>query len=344
MRKKVMYGLVVLTLATLTGCGQEKVNNEMEEAVQYYENLGIEKEDAEDLAEAIVGNGNANNNVSEESSDNAAESTLPVVDIMPEIANGTMNDYCAQFFDMLFRCDLTMTPEEVKKVIDDSEFDFTYEEKWCECGTHAIINLITLNDKAALEFDWQCSETISSDQIGMQVTEVEYRIAQQKTGCFLEGVRLAVDRNAGQLHPEEDMQKNFHVPGVIEYSTYFTNRDDVLAFAQEHGCVESSDDFDFYDGSIESLYYNSPQFVRIRWVEKVMETDEKVKGVYDVFETFYQGFTVYRNYTYTFQFEPDGTISSIFMVRNRIATEMTPIESCNFYESEMSVVYGPKID
>lgn len=362
MKKKLKTLLLTSVLGVmvfgLTGCGQEKVNNEMEEAVQYYENLGIGKEDAEDLAEAIVGNGNANNNVSEESSDNAAESTLPVVDILPEIANGTMNDYVAQFFDMLFRCDLTMTPEEVKKVIDDSDFDFTYEEEWCESGTHAIINRIYLNEKEALDLLWFNSEAPDYE---------EYPFSQVKQGCFLSGVMLPRKQvqipNTMLLEVvyDDEMLKNFHVPGVIDVSTYFTNRDDVLAFAKELGCVESTEDLYSY-GGIESLYNNSPQKVSIYWVEKILENNERVKYLdeYKPWEERYcQGVSEYRSFYISFNFKPDGTmepLDSSNVKFSRIiykkdnpygvnyACDENKVTSCNFFDGSLHVEYGPYID
>lgn len=374
MKKKLKTLLLTSVLGVmvfgLTGCGQGKVSQEQKEAVEYYENLGIGKEDAEDLAEAIVGNGSANNNASEENIDNAAESSLPVVDIMPEIANGTMNDYIAQFFDMLFRCDLTMTPEEVKKVIDDSDFDFTYEEEWCACGKHAIIYKIYLNEKEALSLSWLCGEAFCSD-------EYAHPFSQVKQGCFLSGVMLPgksvpiPNSMQSEVIYDDEMLKNFHVPGVIDASTYFTNRDDVLAFAKELGCVESPEGFnssgtnssnlDAY--GTESLYYNSPQEVRIYWVEKILESDERVEKFGTFGQHFCQGVSEYRSFYVRFAFNPDGTMEPIdsFDVKfpritykldnpknNYLNLDFTydenQIASCSFFDGSLHVEYGPKID
>lgn len=78
----------------------------------------------------------------------------------------------------------------------------------------------------------------------------------------------------------------------------------------------------------------------IYWVDKVYESDERVKS-FDGFQMC-QGFTMYRSHYLKFEFNPDGTISSISSENARCYTDEKPIFGLRYFGD--FEVYGPYID
>ena len=113
MKRKFVCGIFALCLAlSVTGCGK---NSKEQQAAKYYQNeLGLDKEDAEELARELYGEDDEEQNVNEEGSEGT------VVEPLPEIVNSEWYDCKVQIYDMVFSDDMYLTDEDIRAAVAGS--------------------------------------------------------------------------------------------------------------------------------------------------------------------------------------------------------------------------------
>lgn len=162
--KKLVKTLIVAVsvMGLLSACTDAK-----EKAASKYmqEELGIEKEIADKIAADLNDAGALDSSSATDSLEDVQEETKPSieVDVLPEIKTGKIEDMKVQIADMIFKIDMSMTSDDVKKIIESSSFDLTYDEKFDKSG-FPVIDSVIYDGEVLCTFEW---ETVTEGTVGM---------------------------------------------------------------------------------------------------------------------------------------------------------------------------------
>jgi len=120
-KRKFVCGISALCLAlSVAGCGK----GSEEQAANYYQNeLGLDKEEAEELSHELNGEDKEVFIVTEEGPEKTA------VEPLPELVNSEWYERKVQIYDMVFTNDKSMTEEDIRKIVEGSTYDVELTER-----------------------------------------------------------------------------------------------------------------------------------------------------------------------------------------------------------------------
>jgi len=307
MRKRMFVSGIALCLAlSVAGCGK---GSEEQQAANYYQNeLGLDKEEAEDLAHELYGK-----DEEEPSATEAPKET--VVEPLPELVNSEWFDYKVQVYDMVFNnnfYDGCMTEEEIRKIVEGSAYDVELTEGFDNNGDICLSGLM-VDGKMVAQF-WKTSLGNTAKYLvedGLLDDGYYYRITY--------GDAYWGDKNS------------WYDIASVEFKDLNT-RDDVLAYLAENGFVEVEREQAIYANAFEMAYpsmdteifsddtpvefadtphYYSKgvQSITIFRMHKLCETDQVV-GSRKYSTCYFSGAYVNLVNSVTFEFNTEGTIVS----------------------------------
>ena len=296
-KRNFVCGIALCLALSVAGCGK---SSEEQQAVNYYQNeLGLDKEDAEELAHAIYGEDEEEPGVTEETHEEAPEET--VVEPLPELVNSEWYDQKVQIYDMIFNFDYCMTEEEIRKIVEGSAYDVELLEDFDENGEIRLSSL-AVNGNLEASFYKRSSSLIKLSEYGWFGDEDCYCCAYGGWGATC-----------------------WYDKASVEFKDFQT-RDDVLAYLAENGFVEVEreqatyaenlrkgsmifpEDTPVEYADVPHYYCNGVQSITFFKVHKLDETDQEFE--YGYYTRHYSGAHLnVVNYA-TFEFNTDGTIVS----------------------------------
>lgn len=270
-------------------CGEEKtgkkyVSNELGEDLVMCQDC---KNDFNSDGEPSSNNSNVD--------DNAGTEELNI-EVLPEIANGGINDLKLQICDVIVRFDGTMTESEVKAALDSSEYDLQFEEGWS--GDYPTIQDVYLNGQKIVRFNWNYVNTNNFEDQSMSDNVLINVEVYNDTVCFT---------------------------SALVYEEDFTGktRDDVISFLNQNGFVEAENSWEAilkYDSGC--LYANSDNVDTLNNTSIYVDDGTKSITLYSyipindkvaIAETkFGKSINGIQNFAWrkmTFYFNPDGTFN-----------------------------------
>lgn len=306
MKRKFACGTVALCLAlSVAGCGK---NSEERQAANYYQNeLGLDKDEAEDLAHYLYGEDEEEEepSVSEE----APQET--VVEPLPELLDSEWYDRKVQILDMVFNNDWHMTEEDIRKIVEGSAYNVEIVEDFDENGDICIKDL-TVNGE---EITWGKSDTVFDTTFN---SEDSAHSVMKFYGWFNDELCFHVRTN--YLNSNKVYWCN---KPLIEFADFKT-RDDVLAYLSEKGFVEVEKeqacytdlyphDPLLYSEKISAEYVDTPHYycqgvqsITFYRMHKLDETDQEIEVIF----SHYSGASLYLLNKVSFNFNTDGTIQT----------------------------------
>lgn len=299
MRKRNFVCGVALCLAlSVAGCGK---SSEEQQAVNYYQDeLGLDREEAEELAHDIYGEDEEEPSVTEETPEEI------VVEPLPELVNSEWYERKLQIYDMVFDNYEDITEEDIRKTVEGSSYDVELEEGFDENGEICIKSLML--DGKRLAQIWKRNWTSDDDLV--------------KYGLRNEGYSYWIGYGPAY---EESI---WYDKASVEFKDFQT-RDDVLAYLTENGFVEVEKEQATYAGfktlygmgkvypderpveyaDVPHYYCNGVQSITLFRSHKLGETDHVFEVV--AYPTHYYSGAHLNVVNYaTFEFDTDGTIVS----------------------------------
>ena len=318
MKRKFLYGIALCLALSVAGCGK---SSEEQQAANYYQNeLGLDKEDAEELAHELYGEDE--DEPMEEPSIAEEGPEEIVVEPLPELVNSEWFDFKVQIYDMVFDNYSDMTEEVIRKIVEGSAYDVELTEGFDSEGN------ISIN---SIEIDGKCVAILQRrrpNNVGAEVAR-----AALQSGLLNDGLYYVF--SYGPFSTEN----TWYDKKSIEFEDLKT-REDVLAYLNENGFAEVEDTrqtpyytsmtmWDKYDGreiDSENIYDITPDFDNYEFadvphyycqgaqsisfyrIHKVSETDQVVW-----ISQYREHSGAHLNYVYsvTFEFDTDGTILSM---------------------------------
>lgn len=304
MKRKSVCGILALCLAlSVAGCGKD---SKEQQAANYYQNeLGLDKEDAEELAHELYGTDEEEPSVPEE----VQEET--VVEPLPELVNSEWYDCKVQIYDMMFDTYMYMKEEDVRKIVEGSVSDVELVEGFDENGEVEL---------KALRVDNYHVDQLYKMKYSDDGNDRNYRNA----------VNYGLLNDGNYYEVRYGSIDCWYDKASIEFKDLKT-RDDVLAYLTENGFVEvekeqapytyktSGDSYgkifpdeipvEFAD--VPHYYCTGAQSITIFRVHKLGETDqviERDRGRYSGTSHYSGAHLNLVNYV-TFEFNTDGTIN-----------------------------------
>lgn len=298
MKKKLVCGMFTLCLAlSMAGCGK---SSEERQAANYYQNeLGLDKEDAEELAHEIYGEDEEETSVTEEVPEEI------VVEPLPEFVNSEWYDGKVQIYDMVFSSDYCMTEEDIRKIVEGSAYDVELTETFDENGEVCLSGLM-VNGNLEAQF-WKSNRSLTD--LG-------------KYGWFNDGDYYAITYGFRD-------STCWYNKASVEFKNFQT-RDDVLAYLAENGFDEVEEEQATYAEIFENArnmiypdetpveyadvphyYCKGAQSITFFRVHKLGETDQEIEYIKGFYETHHYSGAHLNSVNYaTFEFDTDGTIVS----------------------------------
>lgn len=219
MKRKFVCGIVICLALSVAGCGK---NSEEQQAANYYQNeLGLDKEEAEELAHELYGNDDEDTDIEEESGET-------VVEPLPELLESEWYEMKVQVYDMIFSNDMFMTAEDVRRIVEASEYEVEIVEGFDSDG-NVVIDSIKMDGQSIVDFNVQTRGFASRGETNDMVA---YGMLEE--GEFYMVVFYAQDY------------------GYDKESTEFADlatRDDVLAYLSANGIAEASEEQALYEDS-----------------------------------------------------------------------------------------------
>lgn len=314
MKRKFVCGIFAVCLAlSVAGCGKE---SEEQQAANYYQNeLGLDREDAEDLAHELYGEDEDEEGEAAGQAGDATEqsSEEKEVEPLPELVNSEWYEQKVQIYDMVF--DTYMTAEDIRKIVEGSAYDVELVDAFDSDG-----NVVP----GHLEMDgiW-----IASFNGGPWVPEaaIEYGLANEEDYSeYNSGSKTYDNPNLFRVqYGNSFMGKNWYDKATLELEGLKT-RDDVLAYLSEAGFVEvekeqrpyapgSKDRITTQDvlqpaefADVPHYYCEGVQEITFYRPYKLSETDQAVEYNYK----HYSGACLYLVNYMTFTFDTDGTMKN----------------------------------
>lgn len=307
MKRKFVCAIFALCLALyVTGCG----NSKEQQAANYYENeLGLDKEDAEELAQELYGEDEEDTDVVEEEPEGI------VVYPLPELVNSEWYEQKVQIYDMVFSDDMYLTDEDIRATVVGSAYDVELMEDFDSDG-NVVPSYLIIDEITAVQF-W--ADTRGRDQWEEVNDMVKYGLLEDGTYFWV---------GYGDAYGD-----NWYDKSKTEFVDIGT-RDGVLAYLTENGFVEVEKEqsaYPSFDGN-----YSGTQFENLYAEDSPVEFADTpyyyIQGVQNI--TFYRMHKLgetdqtiemergYRNYIYsgahlnlvncvTFEFGTDGTVVNV---------------------------------
>lgn len=307
MKRKFVCGIVFCLALSMAGCGK---NSEEYQAANYYQNeLGLDKEEAEELAHELYGDDDEDTDIAEE------ESGEIVVEPLPELLNSEWYEQKVQIYDMVFSDDMYLTDEDIRRIVAGSAYDVELTENFDSDGNVVPSGLI-IDGRTAVQF-W--ASTRGSDWYNPPNKMVEYGLLEDGTYFWV---------GYGAAYGDKWYDK-----ATTEFVDLGT-RDDVLAYLSRNGFVEVEKEQATYP-SFDSNY-SGTQFESIHTEESPVEFADTPyyysQGVQSI--TFYRMHEIgrtdqtieikqgWKHYIYsgahlnlvncvTFEFGTDGTVTDM---------------------------------
>lgn len=233
-KRKFAGGIVALCLVlSVAGCG--KTSEEKQAANYYQKELGLDKDEAEELAHEIYGK---DKDEEKPSATEAPEET--VIEPLTEIVNSEWWERKVQILDMVFTKDEYLTEEVIRKTVAGSAYNVEIKEKFDSRG-EICIDGIMLDGK---QIFWFFKSSRPSDLVS--------------SGLYEAGDYYYFNLN---YHPD-DNDKTIYTKAFMDIEALdFKTRDDVLAYLAENGFVEvegkpapyNKDNTTYYGGWGEAL-------------------------------------------------------------------------------------------
>lgn len=302
MKRKFACGTVALCLAlSVAGCGK---NSEERQAANYYQNeLGLDKDEAEELAHYLYGE-------EEEEEEPSVSEEAPqetVVEPLPELLDSEWYECKVQFYDMVFDNFMDTTEDDIRKSVEGSAFDVELTEDFDSDG-EVCPRALKVDGELVAQF-WKSYR--SSTTLMSEITDFV------KYGLLNEGDYYLIAY--GHAYRGIWFDK-----ASIEFEGLKT-RDDVLAYLAENDFVEAQETV-YAKGFKESYHKNifpdetsyeyadvphylckGAQSITLYRMHKLSETDQEIEGTY---HHHYSGAHLNLVNCVTFEFNTDGTIVS----------------------------------
>lgn len=252
MKRKFVCVIFALCLAlSVIGCG----NSKEQQAANYYQNeLGLDKEDAEELAKELYGEDEEDTDVVEEETEEIA------VDPLPELVNSKWYEQKVQIYDMVFSNDMSMTEEDVRKIVEGSAYNVELTESFDSNGNVCLESLLV--DE---------TEVVKFKHIYNQEIFVDY-------GLLDNGDYYLVDTDYRYM-------ENYYDIISVEFERLET-RDNVLAYLAENGFVEVERE--------QAAYTNPVYHDNDTWWDKVRPEDAEFADTPHYTSNGTQSITLYR--------------------------------------------------
>lgn len=306
-KKKFVCGIALCLALSVAGCGKD---SKEQQAANYYQNqLGMDKEDAQDLAHELYGDNDEVGSPYEEAPGNTE------VEPLPEFLNSEWYEQKVQIYDMIFSNDMHMTEADIRAAVEGSSFDVELREGFDNDGNIVPLHLY-INGELRANF-----------------VKNRYTSGYRKGTYDAEAVNIDNLVNAGLVDSEDFYMiiygdyypgPNIYSPGIWydKGSTEFANlktRDDVLAYLTENSFVEVEQEEKpgFSDHSelgrqpwnkefADTSHYviKGMQSVELYRVHRLSETDQVV-------DKYWSGGHLNLVNCVTFYFNTDGTVNYI---------------------------------
>lgn len=311
-KRKLVSGILALCLAlSAAGCGKD--SQEQQAANYYQQELGLDKEDAEDLAHDFYG---------KEDEEKPSVTEAPketVVEPLPELVNSQWYEEKVQVYDMVFANDMSMTEEDIRKIVAGSAYDdIELGEGFDKDGN---VRLKTLNKGNGAE---------------PVIASIDYRHAPYRYSEEYVKYGLLDDKDYYTVYNIFSLnENNCYDKGSIEFADFKT-RDDVLAYLSENSFVEVEkkqsiyakmcrdtthfdhtklqyviysdkffDDNAFEFADVPHYYCTGMKSITFFRIHKLSESDQEIEGALN---RHYSGIRLNQVNLVTFEFNTDGTI------------------------------------
>lgn len=291
MKRKFVFGIALCLALAVTGCGK---SSEEKQAANYYQKeLGLDKEEAEELAHELYGEDELS--VTEEQPEET------VVEPLPELVNSEWYNEKVQIYDMVFSNDWSMTEEDVRKIVEGSAYDVDLTEDFDRNGEVCLGSLVV---------------------DGTEVVKFQHNYINEnfdylvECGLLDDGDYYSVDYNSSI-----SIKDNCYDKASVEFKDFET-REDVLNYLAENNFVEVKEQAYHYSIFIEpedAEFADTPHYVshgaqsiHLYRIHKISETDHVVKTWGN-----YSGAHLNLVDDVEFNFNTDGTIQRIFCAQAR---------------------------
>lgn len=258
MKRKLACGIAFCLALVLAGCGK---GSEEQQAANYYQNeLGMDKEDAEDLAHELYGKDEDEPSITEEGTGEI------VVEPLPELLNSEWYEEKVQIYDMVFSNNLYMTEEDVRRIVGGSAYEVELTEGFDSDGNVVLKDLMV---------DGKRTAQLWANNRG---SLAEY-------GLLDDGAYYSV--GYGDVY----MEDNWYDKSNTEFADLET-RDDVLAYLAANGFVEVEEkQAVYYEGKNTYGYYTINKYI---YPDKVPEGLEGITDTPHYFAKGAQNIMLYR--------------------------------------------------
>lgn len=240
MKRKFVCGITVLCLAlSVAGCGK---NSEEQQAANYYQNeLGLDKEEADELAHELYGNDDEDTDIIDGSNLSDGQMGKIVVEPLPELLNSEWYEEKVQIYDMIFSNDWYMTEEDIRAAAEGSAYDVELSEDFDSNGNIVLRNIMINGETVA---------QVWKDSRGYDL------LWNRETDLLLYGL---ID--AGEYYSISygfGNNDNKYDKDTTEFADLET-RDDVLAYLADNGFVEVEE----AQATYASIFDNTTSFGKI---------------------------------------------------------------------------------
>lgn len=284
-RKRIAILLsICFIVCSITACGKSK---EIKEAEKYYqEELGMDKESAEELAADWYDNEAAAQEAAEkedaEELEEETEEEIVQFELDPKMEEVDPGAGYVQLDDMVFRMDGTMTLKECLDIVDGSslasELEYHYnDEKKISPGSHETLD-VERDGRVFIEILYYNPEEydIMDDEANKEHT---YMV----NDCIVCGVHPMSSWSG-----EKDF--DYWLPGGICLTDSSMSREDLVAQLEAAGYVEAEKEFDL----------RTPEYVAKSQYAYITEADafSETKDCWDLRIVYVCGTPVYDKYEY----------------------------------------------
>ena len=306
MKRKIVCGIALCLALSTVGCGK----SQEQQAADYYQNeLGLSEDEANDLAHELYGGDNEPDTVEEEGP--------IVIEPLPELLDSQWYEGKVQIYDMVFSNDMFMTAEDVRRIVEASEYEVELVEDFDKDG-NVVPGSIELDGKR-ISF---LTDTRGFSNWSEANDMVAYGMLEEGEYCM-----VVVMGYADYIYSKESTE-------FVDLQT----REDVLAYLSANGIAEVSEEqaaygsFSFYSSShtgalnfdyvypneSDTTYANTPHYtthgaqsITLYRIHELGETDQVMEhsGYYN-HET-YNGAVLNLVNCVTFEFGADGTVADI---------------------------------
>lgn len=303
MKRKIVCGIALCLALSTVGCGK----SQEQQAADYYQNeLGLSEDEANDLAHELYGGDNEPDTVEEEGP--------IVIEPLPELLDSQWYEGKVQIYDMVFSNDMFMTAEDVRRIVEASEYEVELVEDFDKDG-----NVVP----EAIELDGKRISILTNTRGFSNWSEANDMVAY---GMLEEGEYCMVVGYAN------DYIYNKESTEFVDLQT----RDDVLAYLSASGIAEVSEEqavygsfdniyfvtslnFDYvYPNESDTTYANTPHYtthgaqsITLYRVHELGETDQVMEHEGAYHHETYDGAVLNLVNCVVFEFNADGTVSDV---------------------------------